>query len=290
MSGGGGGSSKTVVSSSIPPEFEGIFGDFQSQARRASRDLRRLGPFGGEFIADPNELQAESLRALEDLARNRPDLGTPAVQNALATIRGDFLLPESNPFLQATIDAATRPVLENFQESLLPRIRSNAIAVGAEGGTRNALVEAQATRDTERVIGDIAAQIAFSNFVRERQNQLQGPALGTAAFGLQEATPRLLGEVGDIERGFEQEDLNNAILKFNERIAAIQRPLEPLSQFFSSTGLPLNTVSKTRGGGSSGGGTVGAAQGLVGGAAAGSAFGPVGAVVGGVIGGVAGYF
>lgn len=97
--------------------------------------------------------------------------------NAMATARGDFLTPESNPYLRSAVDAALTPMVQNYQARVVPQIRDSALASGYYGGSRHGVADALAIRDLNKQMADTSAQMYAQNYQTERQNQLNAPAL-----------------------------------------------------------------------------------------------------------------
>lgn len=87
---------------------------------------------------------------------------------------GDVLNPSSNPHLQAAIEAATRPTIENFQQQILPGLASEAITAGGYGGSRQGIAEGLAAGAATRQIGDMAANMSNANYQAGLQAMLGG--------------------------------------------------------------------------------------------------------------------
>ena len=93
------------------------------------------------------------------------------------TLRGRFAGGE-NPYLGGMIESATRPMLENFQRSVVPAIQSAASAAGRYGSGAMSDALAQAGTDLTRQIGDVGSQLGFQSHAMERG--LQNAGIGTA--------------------------------------------------------------------------------------------------------------
>ncbi len=155
------------------------------------------------------------------------------------TLGGQFLSPESNPFLQATIQAAQRPLLEQFQDVTLPGLSSAFTAAGqrTQPGGSSAFDKAKAieSRGLFNALGDISTKLAGENFQAERARQVQAVTqagqlstqeINNTISGLQAvALPRLIEQFG-IDKGLQE---------FNQRIDTVLKAIQ-LAQ-----GLPLFT-------------------------------------------------
>ena len=284
-SGGGGDSSSSTT---IPPEFIPFFVDLFEQAQVASGKVSGE-PFEGELVAPFQPQQEAALAGQEALAGQFGGLGQNVLNLGQQTAQGAFLSPDSNPFLQGAIDAGVRPIFENLRQQVLPGIRSEAIARGAFGGSREGITEALAGSGALTAAGDVASRLSFQNLTNERQLQQNAPALIGAGAQLQQVPNQILGQVGDVRRSLEQEQLNAEIARFKEAAEAPFRPLFPLASIIQGTNVGQTT--KFEGGG---GGLGGAIQGGLGGAASGAAvgsfFGPPGTAIGAGLGGLLGAF
>lgn len=119
-----------------------------------------------------------------------------ASQQLQQIISGQGLSPDSNPFLSATIDAATRPLVETFQQQTMPGLRSMFTAAGqqVQGLGSSPFSEALALERTglANAIGDVSTNIAGQNYQAERARQMQA-ALAAPTFGLQQLQAPLAG-------------------------------------------------------------------------------------------------
>jgi len=98
---------------------------------------------------------------------------------AQSFLTGDVMKMESNPYLQSAIDAALRPITENFQQSVIPSIRSGAVQAGptALGGSRTQLALGKASGDYMRQVGDTASSMANTAYGQNLEALVKGTAL-----------------------------------------------------------------------------------------------------------------
>lgn len=104
------------------------------------------------------------------LAKAAPggDLDTLAKNNAKATnflTSGDVMNLDSNPALKGAVDAAVRPLSENFQRVVMPSVRGGAIQAGALGSSK------------AKQAGDYAAG-TYQTAEKDTVNQLLNTAYG----------------------------------------------------------------------------------------------------------------
>ncbi len=181
-----------------------------------------------------------------------------------STISGRFLDPASNPFLQATIQAAQRPVIEAFRDVALPRLQGQFTAGGhriqPEGSSAFDNAAAIATRGLTNALGDISTNISGQNFQAERGRQatatqqveqLTAQDLTNTVQGLQAAAlPRLIEQFG----------IDQGVQEFNRRIQTI------LQAISLAAGLPVSAFgqqSQGQGSGTSTGGIIPGLSGFV---------------------------
>lgn len=209
-----------------PSEFRGLRGPVADQLR--SFINTGGGPMAQGPFAAPLRPQEQTL--LSDIFRStRTPALTPGAQDTIGqTISGQFLDPASNPFLSRTIEAAQRPVVEQFQDVVMPRLRGDFTRAGQfiqqRPGTRPGTraegmsspfdeAASRASRGLADALSDISTQIAGQNFQAERTRQQQaalaGPTIDAQTLerlttGLQaQALPRLVEQFG-IDRGLQE--------------------------------------------------------------------------------------
>lgn len=254
----------TSTSTSAPPEWQrSQIENLYNQGRQALAQM----PTG------PNATQLEAQGWLRGLA---PGLSAGAndVRNlGVATARGDYLNPETNPFIRQAVEAAQRPLRQQLDQNVLA-IGDAAQQAGAYGGSRQGIIESGALRDFNTAALDSAGQIYADNYARERALQQNAPALLSAANQLSLAPGQLLGLLGDQEQSWKADMPWTGI----DRMAA-------LLSLGGGYGTTTGTQTVPRGSAASG-----ALSGAMGGASAGSAFGPWGAGIGAVLGGLGGAF
>lgn len=102
------------------------------------------------------------------------DAATGMLQSTLA---GNYLSPDSNPFLKASVTAAQDPLMQDFSRTIVPQLLARFTAAGqqVQGGGSSAFANAanNSASDLERNLGNIAAQMYGANYTTERANQMQ---------------------------------------------------------------------------------------------------------------------
>ena len=103
----------------------------------------------------------------------------PAMQQLLAA--GD---PSSNPYFQQAVQSAIRPVTQQFQEQVMPGIKSGAIGAGQMGSSRQGVAEGIASRGYMDTVGDITANMGNSAYAQGLQAMQAAGGLGSQLAGL----------------------------------------------------------------------------------------------------------
>jgi hypothetical protein len=235
--------------------------------------------------AGPTENQRNAVNWMQGLA---PRLNTGAAelrQVGLDTINGNYMRPESNPFLRDSIQTGIDANTRNLMRNVLPGLADQAILGGAYGGSGYGVAQGLLAGETQRINTDAATQAWAQNYQMERERQLGAGSILNQANTLDMAPGQLLDLIGSQEQAWNQDALNaaqEAPWAGLDRYAAL---LGLGTRYGTSNGTQTSTTTAPR---ASGGASF--LQGALGGASAGSAFGPWGAGIGGVLGGLGGLF
>ena len=155
-------------------------------------------------------------------------------------LKGAMSGGQQNPFLQETIDAATRSVLKNAE---LEELRDRALFTS--GGQKlqgsSAFVEDRLRDigDSQQQVGDIASQIAFEDHALRMRQQIEAAALVDARFAEMRETISTLA----LPRLVEQFGLDKANEEAERRIVAIENAIAALGNLSSPQGQIGQTSS-----------------------------------------------
>lgn len=200
--------------------------------------------YAGSTIApfDPLQTQGQNMALSAAQGQQAPLVGNAA--NANNFLLSDIWNPSSNPNLQGAIDAAVRPVTQQYQETVLPRIRDEFQAAGQQfGGSRRGVAEGVAARGYMDTVADTASKITQEQYANNLNAQLK--ALGLAP----QTTQNLLAPgmttsgVGDVRQSMAQALLGEDVSNFNyDQLAPFLQSKEILSLI---SGLPGGTTTAT---------------------------------------------
>lgn len=202
------------------------------------------GSYTDQLIASASPIQQAAIQAGTATGVNALGQGQQVRGLAEGLLSGQYLSPQSNPYLQQTIQAAIRPAIDNFQQVQVPAINSDAIGRGAYGGSRNGVALGTAAGNLQSNILDASTAIAANNYQTERDRQLSAGNLLSQAFGLDTSATDYLRSIGAEDRSFTQDALtNNFQLDQLARTQPFQQ-LETLGNLLNLTGSRSN-VSET---------------------------------------------
>ncbi|TVR78992.1 MAG: hypothetical protein EA405_13665 [Rhodospirillales bacterium] len=203
------------VVDTTPDEFVGLRGpvaDALSGLISSGGGPQFQGPFAAPMTGNEQTLLQQAFGQTV----NAP--GTDAASQFLTQVLGgQFLTPDSNPFLQQAIQAAQRPVLEQFQDAVMPRLQAQFTRAGQftqpQASSPFDMAAALSSRGLANALGDISTNMSFGNFQAERGRQqeaaqllpaIESEQLDRTMRGLQaQALPRMIQELG-IERGMQE--------------------------------------------------------------------------------------
>jgi len=263
--------------------------------------------FPGQTYVSPSAATTEAIAQQEAIARQQSPVLQQAQQAYQAslgqvgqTAAGGFL--NANPYQQAMMEAATRPLTQQFSQAVLPGISSLYSRSGRLGSGAMERALGTATEAYGRSLGDITSNIAGSQYQQERamqqQAQLAQAQLAGAApsfYGQQFLPSQTLAQVGAQQEAIAAQPLQEQLARYQ---FGQQLPYQQLQGYLSSVyGTPLGQYGtrttdvptyQNRGAGILGGGIAGG----LGGYALGQAFpqigGTYGALGGAALGGLLG--
>jgi len=238
-----------VTTSQIDPALR----PFLTQGLERARELFLTGPqptfFPGQTYISPSAQTEQALAQQEALATGaQPTLqqAQQAYQASLGqigqTAAGGFL--QGNPYQQAMLAAATRPLTQQFGEQVLPGVASLYSRAGRYGSGAMERALGGATEAYGRALGDVSANIVGQDYARERglqqQAQMGQAALAQVApsFYQQQFLPsQTLAQVGAAREAISAQPLQEQMARFQ---FGQQQPIQSLMSYLSSVyGTPL---------------------------------------------------
>ena len=245
---------KAIGESKIDP----VIAPYLEEALGRARSLFLTGQqptlYPGQMYVSPSEQTLSALSTQEALARAaQPSLqaSQEAYNAALGgmqqTAQGGFL--QGSPYRQQMIEAATRPLTQQFSENVVPTISSQFSKAGRYGSGAMERALGTATESFGRALGDVTSNIVGQDYARERGFQQEALAmLPTAAsqapqfFAQQFLPSQALAQVGAQREAIAGQPLQEAINRYNFEQ---QIPYSQLSGYLSSIyGSPLGNLQQ----------------------------------------------
>jgi hypothetical protein len=191
-------SSAALARDMTPSQFTGMRGDIAGglQGLIGSGGGAQFNqPFTAGVTGNENQLLQQimgqatqggpNLGASQDLLGqilSGQQMGTGPAFNPLMDvqgIQGGVAQGEMNPFLQQAIEAAQRPLVENFQDIVAPALRAQFTQAGqqiaGQGSSPFHMAAARAQSGLANAMGDIGTNMAFQDFAQRQ-------ALGSQEF------------------------------------------------------------------------------------------------------------
>lgn len=272
---GGGGSKQTQTTtvtpwSGVQPYITDYLGRAQGQSNVPFQFNQgdQIAPFSPE---QQYALSGTTQRAIQGSPNNLAAQG-----NNFNTLTGQYMSPDSNPWLKANVDTA----LGDVQSRVNSQFNNNNFGSSAHQETLT------------RNLGQVASGMYGDNYQQERGRQLQASALAPTLAETDYRDLQALAGVGDTRRGLAQDYLNQANGLFGNYVGYPQQQLDNYGRAVGlgmgvgsnqSTSSP-NPYQSNPIAGAIGGGLAGYSLG----SQIGSIGGPWGAVGGAVLGGLLG--
>lgn len=222
------------------------FPELYNRARMAMESTNN-NPFMGDYVAQDTPLAQTAMSELLTNAQTNIGRGSADyLRMAEQTAKGDFLRPDSNPFIQGVANAAIKPVTQTFSNTVLPGIKDASIAGGAYGGARQDLQENAASDALTKQIGDITSNIFYQNYANERQNQVNAPQMLEAGYNLTNARGQQMMSLADLQRQMQQRVLDNQLQQYQGRQAAPWYGLGEMGNILTQGGFNQASGTSTK--------------------------------------------
>lgn len=217
MSGGGGSqpSTTTTVQKNEPPAYLAPY--LTDIAARAQTNYYGSKPtyFPGQTYAGPSGATTNAINQTIQRATTGNPLLPAAQGQSLAMIRGDYLDPAKNQYLRASVDAANRPLIDNYMQSVAPGNDARFSLAGRYGSGAHVNAQTQAQDALQRGISENAANMYANAYGQERGYQnaaiAGAPALAEADYG----DIGKLAAAGQTQEGYSQQAIDAAIARHN---------------------------------------------------------------------------
>lgn len=218
MSGGGGSqpSTTTTVQKSEPPAYLAPY--LTDIAQLAQANYRGSAPtyFPGQTYAGPSGATTSAINQTIQRASTGNPLLPAAQGQSLAMIRGDYLDPSSNKYLRASVDAANRPLIDNYMQNIAPSIDARFSLAGRYGSPgAHVGAHGQAQDILQRGIDENSASMYANAYGQERAAQNAAIAGAPQLADADYADIARLAAAGETQEGYSQQAIDAAIARHN---------------------------------------------------------------------------
>jgi hypothetical protein len=216
----------------LPTDYKSGLKDILGEAKKLYEAKKKTGyqDYEGPRLAGftPEELAAmQGISGLVGAGAKYFDPATDIAKGLGERFTADTAQSYMNPYQQSVVDVEKRKAREDFSKTMQD-IGTKAVGAGGFGGSRQAILEGEATSDLGQRLGDIQAigtKQAFDDArkafeAQKGRERLSGSAL--AALGQQAPQQALkeltaLSGVGEAGRGMEQSKMDMAYQNFLDR-------------------------------------------------------------------------
>lgn len=172
MGGGSKGTTKQTTSAEpwkgVQPYLKSAFKDLGTVYKEGAPDY-----YPGDTVAPQSDYTKSALDQLAARGAAGSQVTDAAQNELMKTMNGDYLNGET-PGFKGALDAATRPITDNYTKSVIPNLESAFSSAGRYGGGAHADAESDAYSGMLREIGDVSSDMSYKNYGDERQRQIQG--------------------------------------------------------------------------------------------------------------------
>lgn len=234
MDGGGGTpADQTVTQTAELPEWAKPYAK-ETLAKTQALTSEPYQTYGGERIAGFTPAQTQTQEKIMDMgiapqmgmatgvtgAGGLASLGAGAQYGAMATTPG-LMQAYMSPYMQNVVDIQQREAQRQADIARTGR-GAQAVRAGAFGGSRQAIMEAEAGRNLQQQLGDIQARGLQSAYDQARQAQQFQAELGLRGAGQAAQAGQVLGQLGATQFG-QEKDILQAQLGVGEQQRAMQQ-------------------------------------------------------------------
>jgi len=238
---GSGGSSKSTQTSKPWEAQQPYLKDIYARAQGLLQGSPyQYGP-GRVAGFDPSQSAGQYLQ--EQRAMRGSPLMAGAQDQMRSTLAGDYLSPESNPWLAGMYDAGARGMTRNFQQSVMPTLNTRfAMGRTQQDAGQNAQTAAMGRAQGELAtgLGDLAQNLYGGAYGAERGRQIQTAQMAPSFAQADYLDSQMLQGVGQARQDQAQKVLSDLVERFN---FAQYQPAQRLAEYSGFIGQPVQTSS-----------------------------------------------
>ncbi len=202
------------------------------QARNLYDNNGGFNYFPGQTVVGFDPATTNALNMTEQRAMAGSPLLRGAQSNLASTVSGDFL--NGNQYLDGAINTASRGLVRNFNEAVVPSLNASFARSGRYGSGAQARAFSNVANDLGTQLGDISTRMSFDNYNAERGRQIQAAALAPQLASADYNDLAKLGEVGAARENQAQQVLNDEIARWDNNN---NRDRQALDEYLKRIGL-----------------------------------------------------
>jgi hypothetical protein len=223
---------QTTAQQSLPSWLEAYGPQYADQVYATSQ--LPYTPYGKDRVAGFTEDQLAGMDMTRQQANTYSPLFGQAENQLSKTINGDYLSPDSNPYLRGTYDAAAGRMADAYKNGTAAQTNAAAGFGGAFGGSAQSELAGQQGRAFGDSLGSFANQLYGGNYQAERSRQQQATQFAPTFAGAQQQygfnNANALQGIGAQQQALGQQYINDDYSQFQE---AMQYPYKQLDTFAS---------------------------------------------------------
>jgi hypothetical protein len=257
--------------------------DEAGRVYRQTKDKITSSPYPGSVVAGFSPETKSSQDYIMDYAATGAAQGVADINKGVSYGLNGAMDVQNNPYLKSAIDAATRPITEKYTDpnGVLAQIRSEGVASGGYGGTRQGLAEGVAGGRYLNEVGDVAAKMSSDAYNTGQNTFAKTLAFAPTALQTGMLPAEMMSAVGAQKENLTQMQNDYAS---QANMWDLNKEWAPLQNYANMVygGSNPTAVTTTTGGGNGGRSAIG---GAMGGAMMGYQIGgPYGAAAGALLG------
>lgn len=226
----GGGISRSQVYGKQEPFLFNLYKQGQNlydQQKFQTGDTQdKLRSLLGEVADVPTGTPGEA----SDFAKNLLSGDTQGMQSLLGMMN-----PQQNPYLDQMVQSASRGLIQNYGENVLPGIQGQATAAGHYGSSRQGIAEGIAARGLTDSLSDISTGLYGGQYQSDMNRALSAAGQYT---GGQQAGAGILSSLSGQEFGQRMNQLSTLL---GGHAQLPQVPWAPLAAYSNVVGAPATT-------------------------------------------------
>ena len=242
------------------------------------------GYYPGQLVAPQSANTQTALQNLGQRGAAGSDITRAAQGQLQDTLSGTYLNGET-PGFQGALNAATRPIIDNYTKTIMPGMDSTFSTAGRYGSGAHGFAAGDAANGLQNALGDVTSRMVYQNYGDERQRQMQGMLFAPEMAAQDYRDIEMQGKAGAGQDAYQQSLIDAELQKYNYNSNKDYNWASQYLGLLNGAGNPSQTQI-----GPKPNPVTGALGGAMTGASMGSAFGPWGTAIGALAGGGLGLF